>query len=91
MEKHMFRVYDANDDGHVDFVEFMVSSSLSHQTPFIFIQMIFYIMNDGSAEEVLARIFRVFDVNRSLYHNFRLYSFEFLVMEPFLKKSLAGL
>ena len=27
MEKHMFRVYDANDDGRVDFVEFMVSSS----------------------------------------------------------------
>ena len=24
MEKHMFRVYDANDDGYVDFVEFMV-------------------------------------------------------------------
>jgi len=48
MEKHMFRVYDANDDGYVDFVEFM---------------MIFYIMSDGSPEEVLAKIFRVFDVN----------------------------
>jgi len=48
MEKHMFRVYDANDDGYVDFVEFM---------------MIYYIMSDGSPEEVLAKIFRVFDVN----------------------------
>lgn len=27
MEKHMFRVYDSNDDGHVDFVEFMVVAS----------------------------------------------------------------
>merc|ERR1712181_2716 len=36
MEKHMFRVYDANDDGYVDFVEFM---------------MIFYIMSEGSPEE----------------------------------------
>ena len=24
MEKHMFRIYDANDDGYIDFVEFMV-------------------------------------------------------------------
>ena len=24
MEKHMFRLYDSNDDGSIDFVEFMV-------------------------------------------------------------------
>merc|ERR1712198_660596 len=48
MENHMFRVYDTNDDGYVDFVEFMI---------------IYYIMSDGSPEEVLAKIFRVFDVN----------------------------
>merc|ERR1712025_642147 len=48
MEKHMFRIYDTNDDGTVDFVEFM---------------LVFHIMSDGSPEEVLARIFRVFDVN----------------------------
>ena len=24
MEKHMFRIYDVNDDGYIDFVEFMV-------------------------------------------------------------------
>merc|ERR1712012_1490548 len=35
-------------DANVDFVEFM---------------MIYYIMSDGSPEEVLAKIFRVFDVN----------------------------
>ena len=28
--------------------------------------MIYYIMSDGSPEEVLAKIFRVFDVNRCL-------------------------
>merc|ERR1711910_188762 len=48
MEKHVFRVYDTNNDGYIDFVEFMV---------------IFYIMSDGSPEEVLDKIFRVFDVN----------------------------
>merc|ERR1712121_209610 len=37
-----------NKDGYIDFVEFMV---------------IFYIMADGSPEEVLGKIFRVFDVN----------------------------
>ena len=48
MEKHVFRVYDTNNDGYIDFVEFMV---------------IFYIMSDGSPEEVLEKIFRVFDLN----------------------------
>merc|ERR1712212_544668 len=48
MEKHVFRIYVSNDDGYIDFVEFMV---------------IFYIMAEGSAEEVLGKIFRVFDVN----------------------------
>ena len=27
MEKHMFRIYDVNDDGYIDFVEFMVRIS----------------------------------------------------------------
>merc|ERR1712002_361 len=48
MEKHMFRIYDVNDDGYIDFVEFMV---------------VYYIMSDGPPEEVLKQIFRVFDVN----------------------------
>jgi len=48
MEKHVFRIYDANNDGYIDFTEFMV---------------IFHIMSDGSPEEVLEKIFRVFDVN----------------------------
>ena len=37
MEKHVFRIYDTNNDGYIDFVEFMV---------------IFHIMNDGTSEEV---------------------------------------
>jgi len=48
MEKHVFRIYDSNNDGVIDFVEFMV---------------VFYIMSDGTPQEVLAKIFRVFDVN----------------------------
>ena len=48
MQKHIFRCYDENENGYIDFVEFMV---------------IFYIMSDGSPEEVLGKLFRVFDVN----------------------------
>merc|ERR1712241_809965 len=48
MEKHVFRIYDANNDGYIDFTEFM---------------LIYFIMNEGTPEEVLGKIFRVFDVN----------------------------
>lgn len=48
MEKHMFRCYDENDNGYIDPAEFMI---------------VFHIMSDGTAEEALARIFRVFDIS----------------------------
>ena len=85
----MFRVYDANDDGYVDFVEFMVNTFIcichcicvvyDGHADFVYlsdgitmmglcVQMIYYIMSDGSPEEVLAKIFRVFDVNRWQKH-----------------------
>merc|ERR1739846_3958 len=48
MEKHVFRIYDTNNDGYIDFTEFM---------------LIFFIMDDGTPEEVLTSIFRMFDVN----------------------------
>ena len=48
MVKHVFRVYDTNNDGVVDFTEFMV---------------IYHVMSEGTPEEVLTKIFRVFDVN----------------------------
>ena len=48
MEKHVFRIYDANNDGFIDFEEFMI---------------VFHIMSAGNQEEVLRKIFRVFDVN----------------------------
>ena len=44
----MFAEADKNNDGYIDFVEFM---------------LIFHIMSDGTPEEVLEKIFRVFDVN----------------------------
>merc|ERR1711875_202546 len=48
MEKHVFRIYDSNNDGYIDFIEFMP---------------IFHIMSDGTPEEVLGKIFRLFDYN----------------------------
>ena len=48
MEKNVFRLYDTNGDGCIDFTEFMTT---------------FHIMADGTPEEVLSKIFRVFDVN----------------------------
>merc|ERR1712179_83818 len=48
MQKHVFRIYDSNNDGYIDFIEFM---------------LIFHIMSDGTPEEVLGKIFRVFDLN----------------------------
>jgi Ca2+-binding EF-hand superfamily protein len=41
-------MYDSDKDGFIDFTEFM---------------LVFHIMSDGTVEEVLTKIFRVFDVN----------------------------
>merc|ERR1711934_1225886 len=48
LAKHVFRVYDTNNDGVIDFIEFMV---------------IYHVMSDGTPEEVLQKIFKVFDAN----------------------------
>merc|ERR1719509_109723 len=51
MEKltnHIFRVYDSNNDGYIDFVEFMV---------------VYHVMTQGSIEDIYGKIFRLFDVN----------------------------
>merc|ERR1711962_1025754 len=48
LERHIFRMYDKNDDGHIDFREFMI---------------VLYIMSSGSPQENLKQIFRVFDIN----------------------------
>ena len=48
MEKHVFRIYDTNNDGFIDFAEFM---------------LIFIVMSDGTPEEVLAKLFRIYDLN----------------------------
>ena len=48
LANHVFRLYDENGDGYIDFVEFMV---------------VFYCMTEGTPEEILQRIFRVFDLN----------------------------
>jgi len=49
IERYFFRVYDTNNDGHIDFVEFL---------------MAMYILSNGTPTERLERIFRIFDVNR---------------------------
>merc|ERR1719308_276345 len=48
LERHIFRMYDTNQDGHIDFREFMI---------------VLYIMSNGTPEENLKQIFRVFDIN----------------------------
>merc|ERR1712098_218574 len=48
MTKAMPKKDASNMDGYIDFIEFM---------------LIFHIMSDGTPEEVLGKIFRVFDVN----------------------------
>ena len=48
LEKHIFRMYDSDGNGTIDFREFM---------------MLLYIMSSGSPEENLGQIFRIFDKN----------------------------
>jgi len=48
LEKHIFRMYDANGDGFIDFREFM---------------LVLYVLSSGTPEENLKQIFRIFDIN----------------------------
>lgn len=48
IEKHIFRMYDSNQDGIIDFREFM---------------LVVYIMSSGSPEENLKQIFKLLDIN----------------------------
>jgi len=48
LEKHIFRMYDTDGDGTIDFREFMI---------------LLYIMSSGTPEENLGQIFRIFDKN----------------------------
>lgn len=48
LEKHIFRMYDSNADGCIDFREFMI---------------VLYVMSSGTPEANLKQIFRVFDIN----------------------------
>ena len=50
IEKHVFRVFDVNSDGVVDFVEFMVA---------------FIILSEGEPDEVLGKLFNLFDVDQN--------------------------
>jgi len=48
MAQHILRIYDTNQDGNIDFAEFILT---------------LHIMKEGSPEENLKQIFRVFDIN----------------------------
>ena len=65
VEKHVFRVYDTNGDGFIDFIEFMVLFHiLSGKYLDLITQLLFNISTaDGTPQDVLGKIFRVFDVN----------------------------
>ena len=45
---HIWRMYDTNNDGAIDFRELM---------------LVLYVMSDGTAEQNLKQIFRIFDLN----------------------------
>ena len=49
LEKHIFRIFDKDGDGSIDFKEFM---------------LILFIMTNGTPEDNLRQIFRVFDIDR---------------------------
>lgn len=49
LEDHIFRMYDEDGDGCIDFKEFM---------------MVLYIMSAGTPEENLGQIFRIFDKDK---------------------------
>merc|ERR1719450_218570 len=46
----VFRVYDDNQDGYVDFVEFMA---------------VFYIMTEKPPEDIFTKIFQMFDIDNN--------------------------
>jgi len=48
LTKHIWRMYDDNNDGYIDFRELM---------------MVLYIMSDGTPEQNLKQIFKIFDLN----------------------------
>ena len=48
LNRHIFRMYDTNGDGFVDFKEFVLALD---------------VFNNGSAEQNLKQIFRVLDIN----------------------------
>jgi len=48
LESHIFRMYDTNEDGYIDFREFMI---------------VLYTFSNGTPEENLNQMFRVFDIN----------------------------
>jgi len=46
LESHFFRFYDSNNDGFIDFGEFL---------------MVYYILAEGTQEDILRRMFRIYD------------------------------
>lgn len=48
LESHFFRFYDTNNDGFIDFGEFL---------------LVFFILAEGTQEDVFKRIFRIYDQN----------------------------
>ena len=48
LETHFFRFYDMNNDGFIDFGEFLV---------------VFFLLAEGTEEDVLKRIYRIYDQN----------------------------
>ena len=69
LTKHIWRMYDSNNDGSIDFRELMmviylVFISLGFCLYFFLLNLqVLYIMSDGTPEQNLKQIFKIFDLN----------------------------
>ena len=65
LTKHIWRMYDSNNDGSIDFRELMMVIFISRvlSLSFVLNLQVLYIMSDGTPEQNLKQIFKIFDLN----------------------------
>ena len=96
MKEHIFRVFDKNGDGSIDFSEFMVSKrsrqrlNISSRYLMIYniVQMVFHIMQRGTPQQILSKLFHTFDINGQIYNRQRYFSFFVCLILSFARDGL---